>query len=158
MAKSVVPIMVCVPLTVKLPVMTTLPPTFKFLAIPVPPDMTRAPSLTVVDCVALVTVVNPLAVSVVNAAVPGVALPMAVICADVAVMFLATPRPPKVTIDPVSILAESVVLAPTMFPVNVVTPEIFKLLLIVVEPVPAPMLTVVALRPMFNVVTVSLNR
>ena len=37
------------PLTVKLPVITASPPTFKFLAIPTPPATTKAPLSVAVD-------------------------------------------------------------------------------------------------------------
>ena len=64
-----------VPLTVKLPEIIALPPTFKFLPMPTPPVTTTAPILVDVDSVALVNVVKPLLVNVVNAPVLGVALP-----------------------------------------------------------------------------------
>ena len=68
---------VVLPLTNRLPVTVTFPPTFKFAPIPTPPVTTNAPVVVLSDCVLLVNVTLPFASIVVNAPVALVFAPIA---------------------------------------------------------------------------------
>ena len=92
---------VSVPLTVKLPVTTASPPTFRFLATPTPPSTINAPVVAFVDCVVLLRLVAP-----VTSSVPPTC------------KFSATPRPPATFKAPVVELVEVVVASTLTAPSN----------------------------------------
>ena len=86
-------IVLVVPLTVKLPVITTAPPTFKFSLIPTPPVTTTVPLPVVVLEVLAVNVVAPLLVNVVNAPVERVLAPILVLLMVLAAVGLIVSAP-----------------------------------------------------------------
>ena len=67
---------VVVPLTVRFPVMTKLPPTLAFLATPNPPAVTILPVVVSVLSVVSVTLSFPFAANVVNLPLPRVVVPI----------------------------------------------------------------------------------